>query len=42
MMGFEYINGFPPIHYSPFRPKAHLVVSELFFYPFSFMEITHT
>ena len=46
MMGFKFINGFPPIHYGPFRPKvgimAHLVVNDLFFYPFSFKEITHT
>ena len=46
MMGFEYINGLPPIHYGPFRPKvgivAHLVVNDLLICPFSFREPTHT
>ena len=46
IMGFEYINGLPPVHYGPFRPKfgimAHLVVSDLLIYPFSFKELTHT
>ena len=46
IMGFEYINGLPPIHCGPFRPKvgimAHLVVSDLLIYPFSFKELTHT
>ena len=40
MKGFEYVNGLPLIHYSPFRPKvgimAHLVVSDLLIYHFSF------
>ena len=46
MMGFEYINGLPPIHYGPFRPKvgimAHQVVNDLLICPFSFREPTHT
>jgi len=46
IMGFKYINGLPPIHYGPFRTKvgiiAHLVVSDLLIYPFSFKELTHT
>ena len=46
MMGFEYINGLPQIYYGPFRPKigimAHLVVSGLLTYPFSFKEFTYT
>ena len=46
IMGFKYINGLPPIHYGPFRPKigimAHLVVSDLLIYLFSFKELTHT
>ena len=46
MMGFEYINGLPPIHYGPFRPEvkimAHLVVNDLMIYPFSFKELTDT
>ena len=46
IMDFEYINNLSPIHYSPFRPKvgimAHLVVSDLLIYPFSFKELTHT
>ena len=46
MMGFEYNNDLPPIHYSPFRPKvgimAQLIVSDLLIYPFSFKEFTHT
>jgi len=33
MMGFEYINGLPPIHKGPLRPSvgimAHLVMSDL-------------
>ena len=40
MMGFEYINGLPPIHYGPFIPKVgimvHLAVSDLLIYPFMF------
>ena len=46
MMGFEYINGLPPIHYGPFIPKVgimvHLAVSDLLIYSFSFKEPTHT
>ena len=46
MMGFEYINDLPLIHYGPFRPKvgimAHLVVSDLLICPFSFKELPHT
>jgi len=46
MMGFEYVNGLPPIYKGPLRPSigimAHLVVSNLFIYPFSFKEPTHT
>ena len=44
MMGFEYINGLPPIHKGPFRPSveimAHLVISDLLIYPFSSREPT--
>ena len=33
MMGFEYVNGLPPIHKGPLRPSvgimAHLVVNDL-------------
>jgi len=33
IMGFEYVNGLPPIHYGPFRLMvgimAHLIVSDL-------------
>ena len=43
MIGFEY--GHQSI-WDPFRPKvgimAHLVVSDLLIYPFSFKELTHT
>ena len=46
IMGFEYINGLPPVHYGPFTPKvgimAHLVLSDILIYPFSFKELTHT
>ena len=46
IMGFEYVNGLPPIHYDPFRPKvgimAHLVMSDFLIYPFSSKEPTHT
>ena len=46
IMGFEYINGLPSVYYGPFRPKvgimAHLVVSDLLIYPFSFKKLTHT
>ena len=53
IMGFKYINGLPPIHYSPIRRMvgimahlvgimAHLVVSDLLIYPLSFKEPTHT
>ena len=39
MMGFEYVNGLPPIHEGPLRPlvgiMAHLVVSDVLIYPFS-------
>ena len=46
IMGFGYINSLPPINYSLFRPKvgimAHLVVSDLLIYPFSYREPTHT
>jgi len=46
IMGLENINGLLPIHYSPFRSKvrimAHLVVSDLLTYLFSFKELTHT
>ena len=46
MMGFEYLNGLPPIHYDPFRPKvgimAHLVVSDLLIYSFGFKVFTQT
>ena len=46
MIGFEYINGLPPIHKGPLRLSvgivAHLVVSDLLFYPFSSREPTHT
>ena len=45
IMGIEYINGLPPIHYGPFRPKVgimvHLVMTGLLIYPFSFKELTH-
>ena len=45
MMHFENVNGLPPIHKAPLRPlveiMAHLVVSDLFIYPFSFKEPTH-
>ena len=37
-MGFEYINGLPPIHYNPFKPKVY----DLLIYPFSFKKLTHT
>ena len=46
IMGFEYINGLPPIHYGPFRTKVgimvHLVVSDLLIYPFSSRKPIHT
>ena len=46
MMGFEYVNGLPPIHKFSLRPSvgimAHLVVSDLLIYPFSFREPSHT
>ena len=46
IMGFEYINYLPPVNYGPFRPKvgimAHLVLSDILIYPFSFKELTHT
>ena len=46
MMGFEYLNGLPPIHKGPLRPSvrimAHLVVSGLLICPFNFKEPTHT
>ena len=46
MMGFQYINGLPPIHKGPFRPSvgimAHLVMSDLLICLFSFKEPTHT
>ena len=46
IMGFEYINGLPPIHKGPLRSLvgniAHLVVSDLLIYPFSSREPTHT
>ena len=46
MMGFEYVNGLPPIHNGPFRPKveimAHLVMSDLLIYPISSKEPTNT
>ena len=46
IMGFEYVNGLPPIHNGLFKPKvgimAHLVVSDLLIYSFSFKELTHT
>ena len=46
IIGFKYNNGLPPIHYGPFGPKvgimAHLVVSDLLIYSFSFKELTHT
>jgi len=46
MMGYEYIEGLPPIRMKSIRPKvgtmAHLVVSDLLIYPFSFKELTHT
>ena len=46
MMGFEYVNGLPPIHKGPLRPSveitAHLVASNLLIYPFNFKEPTHT
>ena len=46
IMGFEYVNGLPPIHYDPFRPKvgimAHLVMSDLLSYPFSSRKPTYT
>ena len=36
MMGFEYVNGLPPIHKGPLRPSigimAHLVMSDLLIY----------
>ena len=44
-MGFKYINGLPPIHYSPIRRMvgimAYLVASDLLIYPLSFKEPTH-
>ena len=46
IMGFEYVNGLPPIHKGPLRASvrimAYLVVSDLLIYPFSFKEPTHT
>ena len=46
IMGFEYVNGLPPIHNGLFRPKvgimAHSVVSDLLIYRFSFKEPTYT
>ena len=46
MMSFEYVNGLPPIYHGPFMPKvgfmAHLGVSDLLIYSFSFKELTHT
>ena len=46
IMGFEYVNGLPQIHNGLFRPKvgimAHLVVSDLLIYYFSFWEPTYT
>ena len=45
IMGFEYINSLPPIHYGSFRPKvgimAQIVMSDLLIYPFSFKELIH-
>ena len=46
MMGFEYINGLPPIHEGPLRPlvgiMAHLVVNGLLINSFSSKGTTHT
>jgi len=46
MMGFKYVNGLPPIHKDPLRPSvrnmAHLIVSGLLIYHFSFKEPTDT
>ena len=46
MIGFEYVNGLPPIHKGLLGPlvgiMAHLVVSDLLICPFSFKEPTHT
>ena len=46
MMGFEYVNGLPPIHKGPFRLlvriMAHLVVSDLLICLFNFREPTYT
>ena len=43
-MGFEYVNGLPPIHKGPLRPSvgimADLVMSDLLIYPFSSREPT--
>ena len=45
MMGFGYVNGFPP-NKGPLWPfvgiMAHLVVSDLLIYPFSSREPTYT
>ena len=45
MMGFGYVNGFPP-NKGPLWPfvgiMAHLVVSDLLIYPFSLRELTYT
>ena len=46
MMGFEYVNGLPPINKGPLRPSVGimvlLVMSDLLIYPFSFRGPTHT
>ena len=46
MIGFDYVNGLPPIHKGPVSPSigimAHLVVNGLLICPFSFNELTHT
>ena len=43
MMGFEYVNGLPPIHKGPLRPSvgimAHLIVSDLLIYPFGYKKL---
>ena len=46
VMGFENINGLPPIHYGPFSFKVgimvHLVVNDLLIYLFRFKEFNPT
>ena len=46
MMGFEYVNGLPPIHKGLLRPSvgimAHLIVSDLLICLFNFREPIYT